>query len=65
MASDRKFSAHTFGTDFNTELHQHRYQLFICLTLISILENDSEIAIKWFKDNGMSVNPEKFHAIVK
>ena len=32
--------------------------------LISILENDSEIAIKWFKENGMSVNPEKFHGII-
>ena len=32
--------------------------------LISTLENDSEIAIKWFKDNGMSVNPDKFHGII-
>ena len=32
--------------------------------LIRILENDSEIAIKWFKENGMSVNPEKFHGII-
>ena len=32
--------------------------------LIIILQNDSENAIKWFKDNGMSVNPEKFHAII-
>ena len=32
--------------------------------LIRILENDSEIAIKWFKDNGMSVNPDKFHGII-
>ena len=32
--------------------------------LISILENDSEIAIKWFRDNEMSVNPEKFHGFV-
>ena len=32
--------------------------------LIRILENDSEIAIKWFKDNCMSVNPDKFHGII-
>ena len=32
--------------------------------LISILEKDSETAIKWFKDNGMCVNPEKFHGII-
>ena len=32
--------------------------------LIRILENDSEIAIKWFKDNCISVNPEKFHGII-
>ena len=32
--------------------------------LVSILEKESEVAIKWFRDNGMSVNPEKFHGIV-
>ena len=32
--------------------------------LKDILEKESEIAIKWFKDNGMSVNPEKFHSII-
>ena len=32
--------------------------------LISILEKDSEIAIKWFIDNDMSVNPDKFHALI-
>ena len=26
--------------------------------LIQILERESEVAIKWFKENGMSVNPE-------
>ena len=25
---------------------------------------ESEIAIKWFKENDMSVNPEKFHGII-
>ena len=34
------------------------------IDLISILEKDSEIAIKWFKDNNMSVNPEKFHGFI-
>ena len=32
--------------------------------LIEILEKESEVAIKWFKENGMSVNPEKFHGII-
>ena len=32
--------------------------------LIQILERESEVAIKWFKENGMSVNPEKFHGII-
>ena len=32
--------------------------------LINILEKESEIAINWFKENGMSVNPEKFHGII-
>ena len=32
--------------------------------LIRILENESEIAITWFKENGMSVNPEKCHGII-
>ena len=32
--------------------------------LIKTLEKESEIAIKWFQDNDMSVNPEKFHGII-
>ena len=32
--------------------------------LISILESESEIAINWFKDNHMIVNPGKFQAII-
>ena len=32
--------------------------------LIRILEKESEIAIKWFSENEMSVNPEKFHGII-
>ena len=32
--------------------------------LISILESESEIAINWFHDNEMIVNPDKFQAII-
>ena len=32
--------------------------------LICILESESEIAIKWFEDNEMIVNPDKFQAII-
>ena len=32
--------------------------------LILILEKESENAIDWFKENGMSVNPGKFHGII-
>ena len=32
--------------------------------LITKLENDSEVAIQWFKDNGMSANPDKFQAMI-
>ena len=32
--------------------------------LISTLENESEIALKWFKNNGMSANPTKFQGII-
>ena len=32
--------------------------------LISVLELESEIAINWFKDNHMIVNPVKFQAII-
>ena len=32
--------------------------------LISILESESEIAIYWFKDNHMIVNPGNFQAII-
>ena len=32
--------------------------------LISILESESEIAINWFKNNHMIVNPGKFQAII-
>jgi TATA-binding protein-associated factor Taf7 len=32
--------------------------------LIETLESESEIAIKWFHDNEMAVNPDKFQAII-
>ena len=32
--------------------------------LINTLESESDIAIKWFKDNEMIVNPDKFQAII-
>ena len=32
--------------------------------LISILESESDLAINWFKDNHMIVNPGKFQAII-
>ena len=32
--------------------------------LIKVLEKESETAINWFKVNGMSVNPDKFHGII-
>ena len=32
--------------------------------LITKLETESEIAINWFKENGMSANPDKFQAMI-
>ena len=32
-------------------------------TLLDILEKESETAIKWFKENEMIVNPDKFQAM--
>ena len=32
--------------------------------LIKLLENESEIAINWFRSNEMIVNPDKFQAII-
>ena len=29
-----------------------------------LLEKESEVAIKWFSDNSMIVNPKKFQAII-
>ena len=52
-------SLHNFADDNTLSAFANSIQ-----DLIRILENDSEIAIKWFKDNCMSVNPEKFHGII-
>ena len=51
--------AHNFGDD-NTLSSFAK----IIENLISILESESEIAINWFKDNHMIVNPGKFKAII-
>ena len=51
--------AHNFGDD-NTLSSFAK----IIENLISIVESESEIAINWFKDNHMIVNPGKFKAII-
>ena len=33
-------------------------------SLLKILKEESESAVKWFKDNSMIVNPDKFQAII-
>ena len=52
-------SAHNFADD-NTLSSSAK----IIDNLISILESESKIAINWFKDNHMIVNPGKFQAII-
>jgi len=32
--------------------------------LLKILQEESELAVKWFRDNNMIVNPDKFQAII-
>ena len=32
--------------------------------LLTLLEKESEVAIKWFSDNNMIVNPKRFQAII-
>ena len=32
--------------------------------LLRLLEKESEVAIKWFSDNNVIVNPKKFQAII-
>ena len=32
--------------------------------LLKLVEKENEVAIKWFSDNNMTVNPKKFQAII-
>ena len=32
--------------------------------ILKLLEKENEVAIKWFSDNNMTVNPKKFQAII-
>ena len=52
-------SAHSFADDNTLSSFAKTIE-----NLISILESESEIAINWFKDNHMTVNPGKFQAII-
>ena len=35
------------------------------IKLLRLIEKEIEVAIKWFSDNNMIVNPKKFQAIIK
>ena len=52
-------SGHNFAVDNTLSIFAKTIE-----NLISILESESEIAINWFKDNHMIVNPGKFQAII-
>ena len=52
-------SAHNFEDDNSLSSFAKTIE-----NLISILESESEIAINWFKNNHMIVNPGKFQAII-
>ena len=52
-------SAHNFADDNTLSSFAKTIE-----NLISILESEIEIAINWFKDNHMIVNPGKFQAII-
>ena len=52
-------SAHNFADDNTVSSFANAIK-----NLISILESQSEIAINWFKNNHMIVNPGKFQAII-
>ena len=52
-------SAHNFADDNTLASFTKTIE-----NLISILESESEIAINWFKNNHMIVNPGKFQAII-
>ena len=52
-------SAHSFADDNTLSSFTKTIE-----KLIGVLESESEIAIKWFKENHMIVNPGKFQAII-
>ena len=52
-------SAHNFADDNTLSSFAKTVE-----NLISILESESEIAINWFKDNHMIVNPCKYQGII-
>ena len=52
-------SLNNYSDDNTLSAHQDTLE-----KLIEVLENESEIAINWFKSNQMIVNPDKFQAII-
>ena len=52
-------NAHNFADDNTLTAFANSIQ-----NLIYLLESESSVAIKWFKDNKMIVNPGKFQAII-
>ena len=52
-------NAHSFADDNTLTAFANNIQ-----NLIHLLEPESNVAIKWFKDNKMIVNPGKFEAII-
>ena len=48
FADDNSLSSHSFSLE----------------RLMSNLKHDSSICIKWYKDNGMEANPDKFQFMV-
>ena len=52
-------SLHNFADDNTISASDTKFE-----NLISTLESESNIAIKWFKENDNIVNPDKFQAIV-
>ena len=52
-------NVHNFADDNTLTAFANNIQ-----NLIHLLESESRVAIKWFKDNKMIVNPGKFQAII-
>ena len=55
----KKASLHNFADDNTISATDRNVE-----NLISILESESGIAIKWFRENEMIVNPDKFQTII-